>query len=172
MAVGALIVQQTRARLLPPEGESLMEQAAHTMPKDKPSTTPKATTTKPKKGRSAISDVVARANTQSTCTSEYVLEKRSQFYEVHRMVHALLHCMNIGRKTDQEFSLQLQQVHGVAFKKRAPRAIKEIKKFAELSMVSRNIVNPQLSSSPLSPGQRVEIHSYWIFETDQISPPQ
>jgi hypothetical protein len=44
--------------------------------------------------------------------------------------------MNIGRKTDQEF-LQNPQVHGISFKKRAPRAIKEIKKFAELSMVSR-----------------------------------
>jgi hypothetical protein len=34
-----------------------------TMPKEKPSTTPKATTTKPKKGRSAIADVVAREYT-------------------------------------------------------------------------------------------------------------
>jgi hypothetical protein len=33
------------------------------MPKEKPSTTPKAATPKPKKGRSAISDVVAREYT-------------------------------------------------------------------------------------------------------------
>jgi hypothetical protein len=33
------------------------------MPKEKPSTTPKATASKPKKGRSAISDVVAREYT-------------------------------------------------------------------------------------------------------------
>jgi large subunit ribosomal protein L31e len=45
--------------------------------------------------------------------------------------------MNIGRKTDQDFAIQ--QVHGVSFKKRAPRAIKEIKKFAELSMVGKDL---------------------------------
>jgi len=76
------------------------------MPKDKPSTTPKPTTSKPKKGRSAISDVVARE------------------YTIH------LH----------------KRVHGVSFKKRAPRAIKEIKKFAELSMGTRDVrLDPQLN---------------------------
>lgn len=37
----------------------------------------------------------------------------------------------------------LEQLHGVTFKKRAPRAIKEIKAFAYKSMVGKN-----LSSTP------------------------
>ena len=55
-----------------------------------------------------------------------------QFNEVHRMASFRRH---LGRKTDQRCFCDAQ-VHGVSFKKRAPRAIKEIKKFAELSMVS------------------------------------
>ena len=39
----------------------------------------------------------------------------------------------IGRKTDENV---IKKVHGVSFKKRAPRAIKEIKDFAEKAMVS------------------------------------
>ncbi len=31
--------------------------------------------------------------------------------------------------------LTTRQLHGVTFKKRAPRAVKEIKKFAQLAMV-------------------------------------
>lgn len=41
-----------------------------------------------------------------------------------------------------------QQVHGVSFKKRAPRAIKEIKKFAELSMVSQWFPINQMRNFP------------------------
>jgi len=60
----------------------------------------------PKKGRSAISDVVARE------------------YTIH------LH----------------KRVHGVAFKKRAPRAIKEIKSFARKEMQTEDVkLDPQLN---------------------------
>jgi ribosomal protein L31E len=55
-------------------------------------------------------------NTQSTSTREYV---ESREYEI---------CRN--RSTNQ-----VAQLHGVTFKKRAPRAIKEIKAFATKSMV-------------------------------------
>jgi hypothetical protein len=43
----------------------------------------------------------------------------------------------IGRKTEEEHKANTwgQQVHGVSFKKRAPRAIKEIRGFAEKAMV-------------------------------------
>jgi hypothetical protein len=57
-----------------------------------------------------------RANTPSTFIREYVELKR-------------LECSG-NRKTDQ-----IVQLHGVTFKKRAPRAIKEIKAFATKSMV-------------------------------------
>ncbi|KAF1353975.1 ribosomal protein L31e-domain-containing protein [Delphinella strobiligena] len=61
---------------------------------------------KPKAGRSAISDVVARE------------------YTIH------LH----------------KRVHGVSFKKRAPRAIKEIKSFAEKAMGTSDVrLDPQLN---------------------------
>jgi len=60
----------------------------------------------PKKGRSAIADVVARE------------------YTIH------LH----------------KRVHGVAFKKRAPRAIKEIKTFARKEMGTEDVkLDPQLN---------------------------
>lgn len=60
----------------------------------------------PKKGRSAIADVVARE------------------YTIH------LH----------------KRVHGVAFKKRAPKAIKEIKAFAHKEMGTEDVrVDPQLN---------------------------
>jgi hypothetical protein len=56
------------------------------------------------------------ANTQSTSTREYV---KLEIYVVRE-----------NKSTDE-----IAQLHGVTFKKRAPRAIKEIKKFAEKSMV-------------------------------------
>ncbi|GAB7352049.1 hypothetical protein MBLNU459_g2558t1 [Dothideomycetes sp. NU459] len=63
-------------------------------------------TQKPKAGRSAIADVVARE------------------YTIH------LH----------------KRVHGVTFKKRAPRAIKEIKDFAEKAMGTHDVrLDPQLN---------------------------
>ncbi|THV72804.1 hypothetical protein D6C84_04949 [Aureobasidium pullulans] len=81
-------------------------QATALSPNDdvKMSTTQK--TQKPKAGRSAIADVVARE------------------YTIH------LH----------------KRVHGVSFKKRAPRAIKEIKAFAENAMGTRDVrLDPQLN---------------------------
>lgn len=69
------------------------------------------------------------ANTQSISTNEYVQDYRISLMKSTRWPPGVGH---FGRKTDLE---QLQQVHGVSFKKRAPRAIKEIKKFAEKAMV-------------------------------------
>ncbi|KAK5945708.1 60S ribosomal protein L31B [Knufia obscura] len=75
------------------------------MVKDNPKTQPQSKS-QPKKGRSAISDVVARE------------------YTIH------LH----------------KRVHGVQFKKRAPRAIKEIRKFAQSAMGTSDIrLDPQLN---------------------------
>jgi len=47
----------------------------------------------------------------------------------------------------REYTIHLhKRVHGVQFKKRAPRAIKEIKKFATVSMGTRDVrLDPQLN---------------------------
>ncbi|KAF7513840.1 60S ribosomal protein L31B [Endocarpon pusillum] len=47
----------------------------------------------------------------------------------------------------REYTIHLhKRVHGVSFKKRAPRAIKEIKKFATLSMGTKDVrLDPQLN---------------------------
>lgn len=53
--------------------------------------------------------------------------------------HMLCALSSIGRKTEtrvESNQYSRQQVHGVSFKKRAPRAIKEIRAFAENAMVS------------------------------------
>jgi large subunit ribosomal protein L31e len=65
--------------------------------------------------RSAIADVVAR---------EYTIH-------LHKRVRRI---EGMGMLQEQETN-QIVQLHGVTFKKRAPRAIKEIKKFATKSMV-------------------------------------
>lgn len=46
--------------------------------------------------------------------------------------------VGIGRKTDSNVIIK---VHGVSFKKRAPRAIKEIKSFAEKAMVREDFAD-------------------------------
>ena len=66
------------------------------------------------------------ANTLFICTNEYVQGDFNQFCEVPLGPKFV----GIGRKTDSKW-----QVHGVTFKKRAPRAIKAIKEFAEKAMV-------------------------------------
>jgi len=52
--------------------------------------------------------------------------------------------------------MNIDQVHGVTFKKRAPRAIKEIKKFAYQAMVR--------------PSPSVHIYEVEIFEAAQRGP--
>lgn len=89
-------------------------------------------TSKPRSPRPAAapSPTLSPASTPSTSTSVYVV----QFDEVQSMV-GLSFCneaAGIGRKTDENVIIK---VHGVSFKKRAPRAIKEIKDFAEKAMV-------------------------------------
>jgi large subunit ribosomal protein L31e len=71
---------------------------------------------------------LSRANTPSTSTREYV---ESRLDEIGR-----------SKKTDQ-----IVQLHGVTFKKRAPRAIKEIKKFATKSMVRWTHSRKQMGNS-------------------------
>jgi hypothetical protein len=60
--------------------------------------------------------MLSPANTQSTSTREYV---EPEEYKILENGH----------------TNQVVQLHGVTFKKRAPRAIKEIKAFATKSMV-------------------------------------
>jgi large subunit ribosomal protein L31e len=50
-------------------------------------------------------------------------------------------------------SFGAKQVHGVQFKKRAPRAIKEIRKFAEKAMVSTRPKGGQCGPSLLTAGK-------------------
>ncbi|KAK0284069.1 60S ribosomal protein L31B [Friedmanniomyces endolithicus] len=76
-------------------------------------------------GRSAIEDVVARE------------------YTIHLHKHA-----GIGRKTEYKSTRRLthHKVHGVAFKKRAPRAIKAIRTFAAKAMGTTDVrLDPQLN---------------------------
>jgi large subunit ribosomal protein L31e len=54
---------------------------------------------------------------------------------------------------DGRLIVGLLQVHGVSFKKRAPRAIKEIRKFATLSMV-RSASNRLLTTITLLQGTK------------------
>ncbi|KAL9640334.1 MAG: hypothetical protein Q9164_000337 [Protoblastenia rupestris] len=82
----------------------------------KPQRVPK--NSKPTKQRSAIADVVAR---------EYTIH-------LHKRVRT---------NYNKEYH---RPVHGVAFKKRAPRAIKEIREFAVKAMGTRDVrLDPQLN---------------------------
>eukprot|EP00049_Salpingoeca_infusionum_P016916 m.351167 g.351167 ORF g.351167 m.351167 type:complete len:123 (+) comp16185_c0_seq1:51-419(+) len=46
----------------------------------------------------------------------------------------------IGEETTQEFTINLhKRIHGFGFKKRAPRAVKEIKKFASKAMNTSDV---------------------------------
>ncbi|KAL8974663.1 MAG: hypothetical protein Q9197_001097 [Variospora fuerteventurae] len=97
------------------------------MPKQKPLTTPKAAAKKSTKQRSAIGDVLtSTAGTQFIFTAEYVPK--------------------ISLMKSTLWPPFLGMVHGVSFKKRAPRAIKEIRDFAVKAMNTRDVrLDPQLN---------------------------
>ncbi|KAK3722679.1 60S ribosomal protein L31B [Vermiconidia calcicola] len=78
-------------------------------------------------GRSAIEDVVARE------------------YTIH--LHKRLGLASGGRLKKRTWkSLTGYQIHGVSFKKRAPRAIKEIREFAAKAMGTSDVrLDPQLN---------------------------
>ncbi len=76
------------------------------------------------KQRSAIADVVAR---------EYTIHLHKR---VRNAIPSVVEPAK-SRQTERQDSTNQSglQLHGVTFKKRAPRAVKEIKKFAQLAMV-------------------------------------
>ncbi|KAJ5086999.1 hypothetical protein NUU61_008306 [Penicillium alfredii] len=84
------------------------------------------------KNRSAIADVVAREYTIN-------LHKRD-LEEINWTENTIL------STTESETHFTCACVHGVSFKKRAPRAIKEIRAFAEQAMGTKDVrLDPQLN---------------------------
>lgn len=70
-------------------------------------------------------------NTTSTCTREYVLPENKN---------------TSSRQLFRTEILTYTQLHGVTFKKRAPRAVKEVKKFAKLHMGTDDVrLAPELN---------------------------
>ncbi|KAH0556843.1 hypothetical protein GP486_005369 [Trichoglossum hirsutum] len=103
------------------------EIAADRTPSTEMSSKGKGTAKGAKTGRSAIADVVAR---------EYTIHLHKRL----RRTGGDGCCT-----TDQELT-RSNQIHGVSFKKRAPRAIKEIRRFAEKEMGTKDVrLDPQLN---------------------------
>lgn len=78
----------------------------------------------------------------------------------------------INEVVTREYTINLhKRLHGVGFKKRAPRAIKEIRKFAMKQMGTPDVrVDTRLNKQVWSKGIRYVIKRYFIsFEVDTLS---
>ena len=75
----------------------------------------------------------------------------------------------INEVVTREYTINLhKRLHGVGFKKRAPRAIKEIRKFAMKQMGTPDVrVDTRLNKQVWSKGIRYVIKRYFVsFEVD------
>jgi large subunit ribosomal protein L31e len=85
---------------------------------------------------------LSRASTPSTCTRGYVFAYDEQQYTVRSCI------LRIGRQPteDRELTWFNLQLHGATFKKKAPKAIKEIKDFATKAMGTTDVrLDPELN---------------------------
>jgi large subunit ribosomal protein L31e len=71
----------------------------------------------------------------------------------------------INEVVTREYTINLhKRLHGVGFKKRAPRAVKEIRKFAEKQMGTPDVrVDTRLNKQVWSKGIRYVINRHWIL---------
>ena len=71
----------------------------------------------------------------------------------------------INEVVTREYTVNLhKRLHGVGFKKRAPRAIKEIRKFAEKQMGTPDVrIDTRLNKKLWSKGIRYALAKTWIL---------